>query len=619
LSGAIALALSLSSSLALAQEAPDELDEIIVTGTRTAITVDASLAAVEVIDRNEIERTQAKSLPELLRGRAGINMVNQGGQGKLSTLFMRGAESDHVLFLIDGVRMGSSTSGLTALQDIPVELIDRIEIVRGPRSSLYGSDAIGGVIQIFTRSPQSGVRPHFTLGAGSDDLRELSAGVDFGFDRAWFGADYSYEATDGFQSCLGAGFPIFAGCFMDNPDPDLDGYENNAISMRAGIKPIDALTIDANLLRTEGLNEFDAEPLFGLPDESRTLQQVVGGKARYEAGRSTWTLSAGRNVDRSDQSRDEQPLGNFESKRDSATLQGDIRVADGHVVTTGLDWQNDAAVVIDAFDPSFNVVAERDNRALFAQYIGQFGANNLQVSGRHDDNEQFGGHNTGNLAWGMTLPYAFRITASVGTAFKAPTFNELYFPFYGNPDLVPEESETWEIGVGQRKDTWNWQLNVFQTEIDHLIVYDIALFMANNLEQARIFGGELTGSVTFDAWTLSGAGSYADARNRSEGDNFDNLLPRRATRTGRIEVDRRFERFSIGATLTGESRRFDDVANQLEVPGFSTVDLRAEWRMAPSWTLQARAGNVFDHDYQTAAYYAQQGRNFSMTLRYAAK
>lgn len=616
LTSAVALALSFSPFVAQAQDAPEELDRVIVTGTRTAITVDQSLAAVEVVERADIERTQARSVPELLRGRAGINLVNQGGAGKLSTVFVRGTESDHTLFLVDGVRVGSSTSGLTAIQDIPLELVERIEIVRGPRSSLYGSDAIGGVIQIFTRHPQSGVRPRFKLGAGSDNLREVAAGVDFGFERAWFVADYSYQATDGFQSCQGAGFPIFAGCFMDNPDPDPDGYESNAISLRAGVKPVEGLTLDANVLRNEGNNNFDADPTFGLPDNSRTLQQVVGGKAKYELGRTTWTLAAGRNRDTSYDTRDGAFVDQFASKRDSATLQGDIRVSEGHLVTVGFDWQRDAADVEDLFDAW---TAERDNHAVFAQYLGQFGRNDVQLNARRDDNEQFGGHNTGGIAWGIALPHDFRFTASVGTAFKAPTFNELYFPFFGNPDLFPEESETWEIGIAQRKAAWHWQLNAYDTRVEHLIVYDISLFTANNLDEARLRGAELTAGATLDDWTITGAASYIDARNRSDDSNFDNQLPRRARTTGRIDVDRPFGDFSIGATLTGESRRFDDVANTLEVAGFSTFDLRAEWRMAPSWTLQARAGNVFDRDYQTAAYYAQQGRNFSVTLRYAAK
>ena len=613
LAGAIALALI--PSFSHAQDA-DELDRVVVTGTRTAVTVDDSLAAVEVVDRDDIERTQAKSVPDLLRGRAGINLVNQGGAGKLSTLFMRGTESDHVLFLVDGVRVGSATSGLTAIQDLPVELIERIEIVRGPRSSLYGSDAIGGVIQIFTRAPRSGVRPRFKLGAGSDDLRELAAGVDFGGERAWFGADYSHQAVEGFQSCRGAGFPIFAGCFMDNPDPDRDGYETHAVAMRAGAKPVEGLTIEGNALRSEGRNEFDANPDFGLPDESRTLQQVVGGKAKYEVGRATLTLVAGRNVDRSDQSRDDMSLGDFESKRDSASLQGDVRFGDAHTLTGGFDWQRDAAVII---DPFFELVPDaRNNRAVFAQYLGRFGAHDVQASARHDDNDQYGTHTTGSLAWGLALPHDLRLTASIGTAFKAPTFNELYFPFYGNPTLRPEESESWELGFGQRKETWHWQVNAFQTEIDDLIVYDISLFTANNLESARIRGAELTAGTSLWGWNITGAVSTIDPRNHSA-DNFDKLLPRRARTTGRIDVDRSFGDFGFGATLVGEDRRYDDVANTLEVAGFSTLDLRAEWRIAPSWTLLARAGNVFDREYETSAYYAQAGRNYSVTLRFTGR
>ncbi|BCT92578.1 TonB-dependent vitamin B12 receptor [Lysobacter helvus] len=622
LATAIALAVFLPSSPVHAQDASDAdaLDRVVVTGTRTAVTVDDSLAPVEVIDRAEIERAQARSLADLLRGRAGVNLVNQGGLGKLTTVFMRGTESDHTLFLVDGVRVGSSTSGLTSIQDLPVEMIDRIEIVRGPRSSLYGSEAIGGVIQVFTRHPQSGVRTRFKLGGGSHNLREASAGLDVGFDRAWFGADYAHQSSDGFQSCTGAVSPVFAGCFMENPDPDNDGYENNSVSLRAGIKPVDALTLDANVLRAEGRNEYDAEPAFGLPDLSRTLQQVVGGKAKYELARSTWTLSAGRNVDRSVQSRDNDPLGSFESKRDGASLQGDIRVAEGHLVTAGFDWARDAAVILDAFDPFSNVVRSRNNRAVFLQYQGDLGRNDVQASVRHDDNEQFGGHSTGSLAWGIDLSHGLRVSASAGNAFKAPTFNELYFPFYGNPDLSPETSDSFDIGLGQRHDAWHWQLDAYQTRIDDLIVYDSTLFMANNLEQARIRGAELTAGTTLGGWDITGAASWLDPRNRSrtnDSENYDKLLPRRAQKTARLDVDRAFGDWRIGATVIGEGRRFDDVANTLEVAGFSTLDLRAEWRVADAWTLQARASNVFDHDYETSAYYAQAGREYGLTLRYS--
>ena len=610
---AVAAALPLSA-VAQSDSAATDLDTVVVTGTRTARTVDASLAAVEVIDRDEIERSQARSLPELLRGRAGITLVNQGGLGKLTTMFMRGAESDHTLFLVDGVRVGSATSGLTAITDLPVELIERIEIVRGPRSSLYGSEAIGGVIQVFTRRGASGVTPHFKLGTGSHGLREAGAGVDFGFDRGWFGIDYNHQASDGFQACRGAGFPVFAGCFMDNPDPDRDGYENNAVSMRAGYRPTEALIIEAQGLRAEGNNAYDADPLWGLPDESDTVQQVVGGKVRYQAGeRIALQLTAGRNLDRSDNSRDGNAISFFESTRDSATLQGDFGIAAGQLLTLGFDWSRDRGSVGDAFS---GYGAERGNRAGFAQYQGAFGAHDLQASLRRDDNDQFGRHTTGGLAWGLDFGPGLRLTANLGTAFKAPSFNELYFPFFGNPELLPETSESAELGFGQRRGDWRWQLNVFQTDIDDLITYDTAIALANNLEQARIHGAELTGGFELAGWELGASASWVDPRNRSPGVNFDRLLPRRARTSARIDVDRAFGDFRFGLSWIGEGERYDDVANALRLPGYATVDLRAEYALHPAWTLQARVANAFDRDYETAAYYNQPGREYGLALRY---
>ncbi|MEO6264826.1 MAG: TonB-dependent vitamin B12 receptor [Luteimonas sp.] len=609
----VALALALPATAMAQTDRATELDEITVTGTRTAVTADQSLAAVEVIDRAQIERSQARSLPELLRGRAGINLVNQGGLGKLTTLFLRGTESDHTLFLVDGVRVGSATSGLAALQDIPVELIERIEIVRGPRSALYGSEAIGGVIQIFTRRAGKGVTPRMRVGAGSHGLREASTGVDAGFDRGWFGIDGSWQRSDGINACRGIGAPLYAGCGMDNPDPDRDGYRSRSLSLRGGVNATDALTLEANVLRSEGHNEYDADPAWGLPDNSDTVQQVVGGKLRYTADeRLTLQFIAGRNIDTSDNFRDATFTDRFVSRRDSATLQGDIGLGDGQLLTVGYDWLRDRAEVDSPF-ATFD--AARGNRAGFAQYQGRFGHHDLQASLRRDDNDQFGSHTTGGLAWGIDAGHDVRLTANVGTAFKAPTFNELYYPFFGNPDLRPEESRSTEVGIAQRLDGWHWQPNAYQTTIDDLIVYDTAIFKANNLESARIRGAELTAGATIAGWDLSAQASVVDPRNRSAG-NFDNLLPRRATQGARLDLDRAFGDWRIGASWIAEGTRYDDVANSLRVGGYATLDLRAEYALVPDWTLQANLRNAFDRDYETAAFYNQPGREFGLSLRW---
>jgi vitamin B12 transporter len=366
--------------------------------------------------------------------------------------------------------------------------------------------------------------------------------------------------------------------------------------------------------------------MFLLGDVSHTVQQVVGGKARWDIGRVALTLAGGNNIDRSLQTRDDAFADFFESHRASASLQADFRVAEGQLATLGYDWQRDKGHVEDLFS---QYDARRQNRAVFAQYQGAFGAHDVQGSVRRDDNEQFGGHTTGAIAWGMDLSHGFRVTANLGSAFKAPTFNELYYPFFGNPDLLPEESETFELGVGQKgvgqngvgqeQATWHWDLHAYQTNVDDLIVYDSAVFMANNIEQARIRGAELTGGFTLAEWSFAGAATYVDPRNHSVGANDDKVLPRRARASGRLDVDRAFGDFSVGATFTAEDRRFENVDNSIELGGYSTLDLRAAWRVAAAWTLQARVSNVFDREYETAAYYPQAGREFGLTLRYAAQ
>ena len=609
----ITLAVSLALPAAAAAQTTD-LDNVVVTATRTATTGDASLAAVEVIDRDDIERSQAQSLQDLLRGRAGIDLSNQGGLGKVSTLFLRGTESDHTLFLVDGVRVGSATSGLTPLQDLPLDMIERIEIVRGPRSSLYGSDAIGGVIQVFTRGGRKGLHTRMHAGAGSHHFREAGAGLDWGNGTAWFGVDASHQRTDGIDACRGVGAPVFAGCGMDHPDPDRDGYERNAVSLRGGLTAGNGWTADARLLRSEGHNQFDADPAWGLPDSSSTVQQVVGGKLRHDnGGPLALQLTAGRDTDSSDNFLAGEYSDRFASTRDSAGMQADWTPAAGHALTLGIDWARDRADVDGAF-ASFD--ASRGNRAGYAQYQGAFGRHDLQLAVRHDDNDQFGGHDTGSVAWGMDLAHGLRLTASHGTAFKAPTFNELYYPYYGNPGLRPETSRTSELGISQRTETWHWQVSAYRTVIDDLIVYDPHLFVANNIEHGRIRGLEFAGGTTLAGWDLSLQATLLDPRNGSAGLD-GRLLPRRSRRSARVDADRTFGAWRIGGSLVAKGERYDDAGNTLRLPGYATLDLRAGRDLGRHWTLQAGVRNAFDREYENVAWYRQPGREYILQLRYA--
>ncbi|KAF1716990.1 TonB-dependent vitamin B12 receptor [Pseudoxanthomonas yeongjuensis] len=617
---ALALGIALAlPSVAMAEVAADatDFDEIVVTGTRTEVALEDSLVPAQVIDREEIERSQARSLQDLLKGRAGVNFTNQGGAGKLTTLFLRGAESDHVLVLVDGIRVGSATSGLSMFQDLPVDQIERIEIIRGPRSSLYGSEAIGGVIQIFTRRGGTGFEPHLRIGAGSHNLREASAGFSNRGERGWISAEGAYQETDGINACRGSE-ALFQGCFAD--EPDLDGYRNLSLSLRGGVEIGDTLAVEGHFLNADNDNEFDGSRFGG--NETSNTQRVLGGKLAWSPGtRVKVTAQAGRAIDKYHayfrEAGTRRFVDNFDTRRDTASVQADIAIADGQLLSAGGDWQRDEVTSHTGF-----TVTSRDNTAAFVEYQGKFGAHQLQASVRNDDNEQFGNHSTGSIGWGMSLGNDFKLNATYGTGFKAPTFNDLYYPFGGNPDLEPEESKSLNVGIGQYASAWNWTFNVYETRIDALTGYD-SFFNLVQVDEARIRGAELTFATSIAGWDLSTQLSYvdprADARLTAEGadnPNYGNLLPRRSPRSGRIDIDRSFGAFRFGTTVSGASARYDDAANNMRLGGYGTVDLRVEYAVNADWSLQARATNVFDRDYETIAWYNQPGREYGLSLRY---
>ncbi|HBK46046.1 MAG TPA: TonB-dependent vitamin B12 receptor [Xanthomonadaceae bacterium] len=605
------LALALSSIVApvLAADATD-LGQVVVTASRTAQTQDQTLAPVSVIDRAEIERRQVASLPDLLRGEAGVSLASNGGPGKATSLFLRGTESDHVLVLIDGVRVGSATSGGAALQDIPLEQVERIEIVRGPFSSLYGSEAIGGVIQVFTRRPQGPFAPTFSAAAGSDNARRYSAGVagrsqgvDLGEHGGWYSVNAVHDETDGINAYLNTASGSY--------DPDRDGYRNDSLSVQGGWRFNRQWDADAQALRAQSRNEYDGSALGG--NLSKGVQQVAGARVRYAPSQTLkFTASAGSSQDLSDAYYDGAYLSTFDTRRALGSLQADIGAGPG-LLTVGFDWQRDRIASSEAYAEDTRI-----NRGGFAQWQQGFGAQSLQASVRRDDNSQFGGETTGSVLWGWDFAQGLRLTASYGTAFKAPTYNELYYPDYGNPLLQPESSRSVELGLRGEHAWGDWSLNAFQTRVDDLIAYDATLGPfggPNNIDKARIRGAEAGYDTTVAGWALRARLTWLDPR-ADGGGNDGRWLPRRSRQSGRVDADRRFGDFSVGASVYASGERYDDLANANRLPGYGLLDLRVAYQVGSAWNVGLSANNVFDRDYQTARWYAQPGRNYLLTLRY---
>lgn len=586
-----------------------DLSGVVVTATRTAITADEALSSVTVITRADIERLQPLSVPDLLAGLPGVTFANAGGYGQQTSLFMRGTNSSHTLVLIDGVRIGSVANGLAAFEQLPVEQIERIEIVRGPRSSLYGADAIGGVIQIFTRHGKrdGGMLPSFSITTGSENLLRGQAGLSGGTDHAWYNLSVGSQYTRGINACRIGAKAAFAGCFTD--ETDQDGFRNKNLSASGGYRWDNGAQISGVWLRSLGDVKFDGD----YQNRNRTVEQVAGGSFSInplEAWKTTF--SVGQNLDRYDNYKNQTFTGFIYSRRNQASWQNDITLGTGQMLTAGIDWQGEH---IDS-DTGF-LATRRENTGAYLQYQGTFGRNEVQLSARRDHNGQFGNHNTGAAAWGYHFDGGVKLMASYGSAFHAPTFNDLYFPYgSGNPDLKPEKSRSAELGLSQQKDRWNWAVNAYETRVDQLIALN-SFYFPLNISKARIRGVEGHVGVNLAGWQVHGYLTWLQPRNEDGGLNSGRVLQRRPEHTARVDLDRRFGEFGVGATVNGAGRSFDDAANQHKVGGYSTTDLRASYHFAPAWQVEARLANVFDRDYETAYYFNQPGRSVFLTLRYS--
>ncbi|MGH8519448.1 MAG: TonB-dependent receptor domain-containing protein, partial [Panacagrimonas sp.] len=483
-----------------------------------------SLAAVSVLTRDDIERLQAVDLLDLLAGMPGVSLSNTGGAGKETSLFLRGTESDHVLVLIDGVKVGSATSGKAALEQIPLDQIERIELVRGPRSSLYGSEAIGGVLQIFTRRGNGGgLVPSFSAFGGDRGSATTEAGLRGGIGKAWYAASLSARTTDGIDAQRSAN------------EPDRDGYEQLAGSLRGGWLFDKGAELSAHWLRADGDSDYDSRFSNG-DDSTETRLEVLGAQARVPL-LPAWqaSLSAGLSRDDSDIELDDVRTARFDTRREHFSWLNELQLGGAHTLTVGADHLRDhvdstAAFAIDA----------RTDTGAFAQYQAGFDAHELQLSLRHDDDEQFGEHTTGGAAWGWRFTSGLRASASYGSAFRAPSFNELYYPNFGNPDLGPEKARSAEIGLDARHAQWNWSLHAYRTEVDDLIATvlvdpDNFVFAPVNVAEARIVGVEAVVGARWAAWRVQTTLSWLDPEDRSGGASDGKVLRRRAQESGRID------------------------------------------------------------------------------------
>ncbi len=580
------------------------LEDVVVTATRTPTRVDDALAEVTVVDRQQLDAYAGRTLTEVLSRQPGVQFSSNGGLGKSSSVSLRGLESRHVLLLIDGVRYGSATLGTPSWENLPLDAIERIEIVRGPLSSLYGSDAVGGVVQIFTRRGAPGLHGEGIVALGTDAFRQVGAGLRFG-EGAFDGAlRIGHQRTHGF-STTNERVPF------DNHNPDDDGFKQSNASARLGWRFANDWRLEALGLFSDGETHFDdglgADARAGMKTQVVSLQ--ASGKLL-----AAWTTSlrVARSEDEYDTKASASPftdLGTIGNVQEQLTFENTIATAAGDVLLLAEHLKQKVSRPGAPFE-----VSNRSINGFGAGLNGRAGAHGWQASLRHDRNSQFGSQTTGALAYAYDLSRAWRLGASYGTSFVAPSFNQLYYPGFGNPELQPEEGKHAELSVRWAITDHQVRLAWFDNRIRGFIPSGPR---PANVPRARVDGLGLSYEGQLAGWALAASTEHLDPRVDEGAANVGNQLPRRARKTARLSADSpQWNGWSVGAGLNAVGARYDDAANTRRLGGYGVVDLNADWRFAPAWALGLKLNNLTGRDYETVYGYNQPGREVFVSLRY---
>ncbi len=575
------------------------LKETVVSATRTPTRTDELVSDVVVIDRAAIEKSAGRTLPELLARVPGVQFSSNGGLGKNSSVNIRGTEARHTILLIDGVRFGSATTGTPSWDNIPVDMIERIEILKGPASALYGSEAVGGVVQIFLRKGAQGFHPYASASVGSEKYRQLAAGLTGG------SAEVSYAL--GVQKTREAGFSTTNPRIGKNFNPDRDGFDQDALNASVAFQINPAWKVDAGVVRADSVSHTDDGPGRDTRYAGRAQTLRAGVEGRLLPGWKT-QLRFGQSLDSSRAIEAAPALfpSLFKTTQNQWTWQNDVDTPVG-VALLGVEQLTQKVDSTTRY-----AVNERTVSSWFAGLNGSEGRHSWQLNMRHDSNSQFGSSNNGFAGYGFAITPVWRVNASHGTSFVAPSFNQLYFPGFGNTALQPERGRNTDLGVTWSDAGHTVKLVHFDNKIRGFITRTTTPV---NVPRARIDGWTLAYDGSFGALALRAAVDSLDPRNEITGKR----LPRRSTTQVTLGADYGMGPWTFGGSVLRSGDRFDDTANLKPISGYTTVDVYADYALNKAWTLQTKLINATDRQYETLLGYNQPGRGVFVTLRYQPK
>ncbi|CAM8292489.1 BtuB Outer membrane cobalamin receptor protein [Candidatus Methylopumilus planktonicus] len=611
--------------------------DVFVTATRTPIAKNNVIADVTSISSEDIERAGSSSLPELLQRQPGIEISNLGGAGKVSTIGIRGTSSTHSIILVDGIRLGAATSGFSAIEHIPLSQIEKIEIVRGPASSLYGQDAIGGVIQIFTKKGVDGFKPYVGVGYGSYNTSNFQSGIRGGNNQTTYAINFAAMNTNGFSA------------FIPNPnnnelDPatanasnlDKDGYKNYSLSSSLNHKINQDYEIDFQYFLSDGKNKFDnryANYSPGVDYKNETKQESYAANLKGQINK-IWqsSIKAGQSTDKYldkqkynanfNFGQDDPSLSDlYKTTQDQLTWQNNIALSRGSI-TLLYDFLKQRIKTTDLYEKT-----QRTNHGLMVGYSLTEEKHNFQSNIRKDFNTAYDDAVTGNIGYAYSINSNWTIASSYGTAFVSPSFNYLYSLAdtyaLGNPNLKPEKSKNIEGSIRYRDDAGSMSLTIFQNKIDDFIIYSnpypaITRTSTQNLNKAEIQGLTISGDQFLGHFQIKGSLTSQSAKN----EDTDKYLPRRASLIGNINLNYYIGNWNIGIEETFSGKRFDDKENMVNLSGYALTNIVADYKINDKLKLNVRLNNVFDKDYSLAAEgrsgfkYQTPGRSLFANLRY---
>jgi vitamin B12 transporter len=614
------LALAITSAFAHADNAAEPgMAAVVVTATRAPQVAADVLSDNVLLSADDIARSGAGNIVDLLQKQRGIEVARNGGPGTNASVFMRGGDSKQTVVLVDGVRIGSSTSGIANWSALPLAGIDRIEIVYGPLATMYGADAIGGVVQIFTKRGAGSPVVTAGVGVGSDKTRSADASVVGGSGRFNYALTLARDQDDGFSSTVPGNFSYNA---------DNDGYTRDSASGQLGV--ILAKGHEAGLLFMH--SSLDAQYDSGLSPYDAHSEQKLNNVALFSKHQITpgWQLKlqASRADDKSANFTNAQcvsapcsapSVSSIDTRQNTYSAQSDLALG-ADLLQVLLERREED--VLSSSTPA--LTRDRLTKSGAVSYSLKRGAHLGTASARWDSSSQYGSVRTGGLGYGYRISSALRANASIGSSFRAPTFNELYFPRYGVESNLPEHGHNVEAGLAWRSGELEATAVYYRNRLKDLLVsttvcpIEVATHpfgCAYNVNRATLAGLSVGARTRLGALELSGAFDLQDPQDDTTGKQ----LVRRAKRHANLAAEYSSGQLVVGAGVHLSGKRFDDTANRNTLGGYGLLNLFASYRFAPDWSVVARWNNATDKQYELARTYATAGSQAFIGVRYGAK